>query len=167
MIVVTTEAKPTRECTAPYEHKVNGKFVTTEIRVSYYSWTTGEIKRRKEKEAAKEREFDAANSVDKVASLMNDLIETDGKPKKLSIEYLDSLKEPWTEIVNRRSSVDDTIYYSETLAERLESLPDLVGKDKKPVKISVEFLDTLDIRNLEAIAKAIEEDIRPKAQPQT
>lgn len=56
-------------------------------------------------------------------------------------------------------------WVSNTLAKRLESLPDLEGEDGKPFAITVENLDTLSIINLRAIEAAIEEDVRPKSQP--
>jgi len=57
------------------------------------------------------------------------------------------------------------IYLSETLAERLHSLPDLADAKGKPLAITVENLDAIDIRNLEAIRKAIDEDLAGKALP--
>jgi hypothetical protein len=61
---------------------------------------------------------------------------------------------------------DQPQWFSELLFERLHALPDLVDKKKKPYKITVDFLDTFDLKNLEAIRQAIEEDGRPKAPPE-
>jgi hypothetical protein len=58
-----------------------------------------------------------------------------------------------------------TYWHSDMLADRIESLPDIVDDKGKPVKIDVAFLDTLDIKNLTAIGEAIDNDIRPKSQP--
>lgn len=57
------------------------------------------------------------------------------------------------------------VWLSETLAESLESLPDLTDEKGKPLAITVENLDAIDLPNLEAIKKAIDDDISGKAQP--
>lgn len=60
----------------------------------------------------------------------------------------------------------ETQWFSEIYVERIHALPDLLDpKTKKAYKITIDFLDSLDLRNLDAIRKAIEEDVRPKEQP--
>lgn len=55
-------------------------------------------------------------------------------------------------------------WYSESLVNRIESLPDLVdAATGKPLKITVEVLEALDSKNVERIHEAILEDLRPKA----
>ena len=56
------------------------------------------------------------------------------------------------------------VYLSETLAKRIESLPDLIGEDGEPVQISEDFLDTLAVENLQAINQAINEGTDGKSR---
>jgi hypothetical protein len=60
-----------------------------------------------------------------------------------------------------------TWYFSDSLIRLLHSLPDLIDEETdKPHVITIEFLDSLDAVNLEAINTAITEDIRAgKSQP--
>lgn len=60
-----------------------------------------------------------------------------------------------------KANPDAVVWLSDTLAEKLIALPDLLDDKEKPVEITVEFLDTLEVRNLEAIKKAIEDDEDP------
>lgn len=53
----------------------------------------------------------------------------------------------------------------ESMAKRIESLPDLTDEHGKPFEITAKNLGDLDTRNLAAIRKAIDEDIAGKAQP--
>lgn len=57
------------------------------------------------------------------------------------------------------------VYHMDTLAERLESLPDLADEKGKAFPITSEALGMLSTRNLEAIHDAIEADTAPKEQP--
>lgn len=57
---------------------------------------------------------------------------------------------------------DRVIWPHETLARRIESLPDLAGTDGKELKITAENLGNIAIPNLDKIRKAIEEDIAGK-----
>jgi hypothetical protein len=58
------------------------------------------------------------------------------------------------------------VWTSETLVRRgLESLPDLSDEHGKPLTITVENLDKLEGRNLDAILTAINNDTAPKEQP--
>jgi hypothetical protein len=54
---------------------------------------------------------------------------------------------------------------SESLVKRIESLPDLKLPGEKAFEITVENLEQLDLRNLEAIEEAIIQDTAPKATP--
>lgn len=60
---------------------------------------------------------------------------------------------------------DKLVWLSDTLIERLESLPDIIGDDKKPVELTLEFLESLSLENLKAIKNAIEENDNPKPSP--
>lgn len=57
-------------------------------------------------------------------------------------------------------------YYVDTLAERLESLPDLCDGQGKAFAITPENLGMLSTSNLDSINKAIQEHQVPKEQPQ-
>lgn len=50
------------------------------------------------------------------------------------------------------------VYISETLAQRIHRLPDILGDGK----VTVEFLEDQDIRNLNALNEAIAENENPK-----
>lgn len=54
-------------------------------------------------------------------------------------------------------------WVTNTLAKRLHSLPDIRDEKGNEIPISVEFLDSLDFKNIEAINQAIIEDLRPKS----
>lgn len=56
-------------------------------------------------------------------------------------------------------------YHIDTLASRLESLPDLAGPDGKAFAITSDNLGLLSVPNINAIHKAIEDDTNPKEQP--
>jgi hypothetical protein len=57
-------------------------------------------------------------------------------------------------------------YHTDTLIRRLHSLPDLVDDNEKPHKITLEFLDSLSGKNIEAINDAITDDLTAgKSQP--
>ncbi len=58
---------------------------------------------------------------------------------------------------------DSFPWVSNKLAEQLESLPDIAGKDGKPMKITVENLDLISVNNLYAIEIAISRDLVPKS----
>jgi hypothetical protein len=58
-----------------------------------------------------------------------------------------------------------TFYLTEFLVRRIHALPDLADAKGKPHKITLEFIESLDIKNLERIRDAINDDLNPKAQP--
>jgi len=57
------------------------------------------------------------------------------------------------------------IWLSDTLPDVLESLPDILDEKGKPIAITKENLDLIARNNLEAINKAIIDDLAPKDQP--
>jgi hypothetical protein len=96
----------------------DGKEVTLEHEVQYYSWSTSALKEQRARIEAKQRD----------------------KP-------------------------DEPLWFTDSLVDRLHALPDLRDEKNKPFKISVESLDDLDVRNIEFIREAIENDLAPKAPP--
>ena len=56
----------------------------------------------------------------------------------------------------------DEATLGDTIFPMLHSLPDFVDDKDKPVKLTKEFLDSLNSINLQAILKAIREDASPK-----
>lgn len=118
--MIKLNATPTvRECKAPYEYEDgNGKLVTKEIRVRYFSRTVAQLKRMQA--AAKARAEDDPDAI---------------------------------------------VWLSDSLLERIESLPDIEGPDGQPLAITIENLDLLDTKNLKAIGDAIDADLVPKEQP--
>lgn len=66
--------------------------------------------------------------------------------------------------IEERAKTDPNaiIWLSEEVHLRIESLPDLIGDDGLPVAVSVDFLESLDIKNLQAIKNAIQAADNPK-----
>ncbi len=64
-----------------------------------------------------------------------------------------------------KQNPDAIIWLSETLSERLHSLPDLTDANGKEFKITADNLDLIDVENLEAIKRAIDEDVSGKSRP--
>lgn len=99
--------------------------------------------------------------------IVNDKGETE--THQITVEYYSlstsKIKE-MRESVDKRIKDGDPLWYSDLLSERLHALPDLVDGKNKPYKITLAFLESLDAGNVEAIVKAIDEDGRPKAQPE-
>lgn len=56
------------------------------------------------------------------------------------------------------------LWLSETLADVIDELPDILGDDGKPIAITIENLDRIAAYNLDAIDKAITADLTPKEQ---
>lgn len=67
-----------------------------------------------------------------------------------------------SEDVDAKRKAGEIVWVSDTLAQMIESIPDLVDVKGKPFKIAPEFLESLSITNLLAIDKAIREDLDPK-----
>lgn len=90
----------------------------------------------------------------------------------ITVEYYSmstkKLKEMREALAKRlKDNPDEPQWFSEILFERIHALPDLIDpKKNKPYKITIDFLDSIDLKNLEAIRTAIEEDGRPKARPE-
>jgi hypothetical protein len=59
---------------------------------------------------------------------------------------------------------ESTFYLTEFLVKRLHALPDLADGKGKPFKITLENIESLDVKNLERIRDAINDDLNPKAQ---
>jgi hypothetical protein len=102
--------------------------------------------------------------------------EVDGEIKKepIRVKYysptvaeLRELEKDIKAKLKERSETDEsgTYYLTEALVKRIHSLPDLVDGKGKPHKITLEFIESLDNKNLERIRDAINEDLNPKAQP--
>ena len=53
-------------------------------------------------------------------------------------------------------------YWSDLLFPIVAGLPDIVDGKGKPVKVTLDVLESLNSLNLQAIHKAIQEDLRPK-----
>lgn len=65
--------------------------------------------------------------------------------------------------VNQKlDELGDSRTWADSLFPMLESLPDFVDDKEKPVKITLEFLESLNAINQQAIFKAIKEDASPK-----
>ena len=87
--------------------------------------------------------------------------------KDIRVQYYSST---WNEVQEQHASLaakvaDDptqTIWPHETFAKRVHALPDLADAKGKPFAITAENLGMLDIRNLDAMKKAIDEDIAGK-----
>lgn len=102
-----------------------------------------------------------------------DFITMDGdemKTEKIRVRYHDlSTKQ----LKERKAAFDAkfaddpgaVIWNSEDLIDRLHSLPDIVDDNEKPVEITLEFLDSLEVKNLNSIKAAIESDLNPKSTP--
>lgn len=81
------------------------------------------------------------------------------------------------ETLQARLKAGDAAWHSETLVDQLHGLPDLVNEREKPLFIphggdekkraaALEFLESLDAKNIENIRKAIDGALVPKAQPE-
>lgn len=117
--------------------------------------------------------YDAERKIVRTCTAPFEFINDSGtlESREITVEYYSlstkRLKEMRDAAAKRlKDNPDEPAWYSDILVERIHALPDLCDKKGKPHKITAEFLDTLDLRNLEAIRVAIEEDIRPKAPPE-
>lgn len=87
---------------------------------------------------------------------------------EIRVRYFSLTVRELKEFQARQAAADkagEKVWSSDILAERVESLPDLGDTEGKPFTISVELFDSMDLRNVEAIQKAISEDTSPKEQP--
>lgn len=53
-------------------------------------------------------------------------------------------------------------YLSDVLFLNLENLPDLIGGPGQPPKLTLEFLEEMDLTNLKRIKTAVDNDLDPK-----
>lgn len=53
--------------------------------------------------------------------------------------------------------------YADFCASRIESIPAFVDEEEKPVKLTQEFFENLQLENLTSIYEAVINDIRPKS----
>ena len=78
--------------------------------------------------------------------------------------------------VKAKLDAGEALWHSDSLADQLHGLPDLVDEKKRPCFVphegdekkrakAIAFLDTLDVGNIDSIKKAIDEDVSPKEQP--
>lgn len=78
--------------------------------------------------------------------------------------------------VKAKIDAGEALWHSDSLADQLHGLPDLVDAKNKPCFVphegdekkraaAIQFLDSLDVGNIDAIKKAIDEDVAPKEQP--
>lgn len=67
--------------------------------------------------------------------------------------------------VERINKLGKAALWTDLLEPLIESLPDFVDATEKPVKVTKEFLSNFNTINLQAIHRAIEEDLnRPKSE---
>jgi hypothetical protein len=99
-------------------------------------------------------------------------ITEDGESTEIAVEYYSAttavMKERRDIAIKRAENAKpgEMAWFSDELVQDLHALPDLADDKGKPFKITVANLDKLDIRNLNAIRKAIEDDIvAKKSQP--
>jgi hypothetical protein len=178
MIKVTGEAT-VRETTAPYEHNdKDGKLVVTPIRVLYYSPLISEIQAEREHQIHRATMFeqrvndmDAAEVAKKKVEAAERAVDNDPGNATLEAELAQAIKDSTAASIKARETAKavatfEPIWLSQSLSKRLKALPDLEGHDgSKPIKITPENLERIAIRNLEAIEKAIADDLAPKEQP--
>jgi hypothetical protein len=99
-------------------------------------------------------------------------ITEDGETTEIAVEYYSqttaAMKERREAAIKRAENASETEFrwFTDDLVDDLFALPDLADDKGKPFKITVANLDKLDVRNLNAIRKAIEDDIAAKkSQP--
>lgn len=91
------------------------------------------------------------------------------KTDPIRVRYYSSttkeLKEAYAAAQAKIKSDETAIFWhTDKLVKRLESLPDLVDENEQPFEITLDFLESLDAKNVSAIVKAIEEDENPKSE---
>lgn len=88
------------------------------------------------------------------------------KTEEIRVQYyslkIKELKDYFAEIEAKAKDAETIVWLSETLAKRIHALPDILDDKDKPIAITIENLDKIDIPNLEAIKKAIDEDVKGK-----
>lgn len=89
----------------------------------------------------------------------------DGSIEDVRVRYFSpTVAETRRQVENNeaRRSAGETVWLSDSLANAVESIPDLVDGKGKPHKITPDFLESISIANLMAIDAAIREDLVPK-----
>jgi len=179
MIKIENRQRLVRECTAPFEHNdKDGNVITTEIKVRYIAPTMFEIRkerdRRIERGGLLEKQANAddeAIAAAKKAELAAEALRSDPTNKTLMAAYDKAANASLTALVAARDAAKATAmaeppWLSKKLASKIESLPDLEGDKKgQPFAITADNLENLSLSNLEAIEKAIDEDLAPKLPP--
>jgi hypothetical protein len=89
--------------------------------------------------------------------------------EKIPVHYygltVKQLKERQAEIAEiSKKDENAVIWLSDLLLPRLHSLPELGDENGQPVELTIEFLESQDLRNLRNLQKAIEEDESPKSE---
>lgn len=179
MIKVAGRQRVVRECTAPFEHNdKDGNVVTTEIKVRYIAPTMYEIRAERDRQIERghllEKQANAADAsvaAAEKANLAAEALRSDPTNNTLSAAFDTAAREAREALLASRDAAKATamvepVWISKKLAGMLESLPDLGDEKGKPFEISAENLENLALANLEAIEKAIDEDIDPKSQPE-
>lgn len=87
------------------------------------------------------------------------------KTEKIRVRYYSPTTADQRKLKTERDE-NGAYWLSDMLVDRLESLPDLIDEETgKPFVIEQEFLDGLDVRNINAINQAIQDDLNPKLTP--
>jgi hypothetical protein len=90
------------------------------------------------------------------------------KKEQTRVQYYDrttkQLKESHAAIMAKAAADPDALVWeSESLFERLAGLPDIIDEEtKKPVEITLDFIESLSVKNLMSIQEAIKADLNPK-----
>lgn len=179
MIEVAGRQRVVRECTAPFEHNdKDGNVITTEIKVRYIAPTMYEIRADRERQIERgillEKQAntaDASVAAAEKASLAAEALRKDPTNKTLTTAFDNAAREAREALLASRDAAKaaamvEPVWISKKLAGIVAELPDLSGGKNKPFEISAENLENLSLPNLEAIEKAIEDDIDPKSPPE-
>lgn len=180
MIKVTAGQRFIRETTAPFEFndEKTGDVKTEDIVVRYFSPTTLEKKTERDAQVARAKEMSEVLDAQRASEAA--LKEVEAAERKLTASPDDKALQSALEKAQEKA---DTLAFAakdkakdaadkykypwlaDSLAKRLESLPNLCDGDEKPFPITSESLSLVPIVNLMAIEKAIEDDLVPKTQP--
>jgi len=179
MIKIENRQRLVRECTAAFEHNdKDGNVVKEKIRVRYIAPTMFEIRRERDRniergDLLKEQAnaADASVSAAQKADLAAQALSKDPTNKALMTEFDKAANAARTALLASRDAAKATAmlepaWLSKKLAGMLESLPDLADGKGNPFEITADNLENLSLSNLEAIEKAIDEDLDPKAPPE-
>lgn len=178
MIKVDAKTRTVREAKAPFEYNEGGELKTEKIRVRYFSPTTLEHKAEQAEKVARMKEMsdisDAQRAAAKAIREWEEATEkAEAKPDDKTLkenarkmaDKADELSVAAREKAKTAADNREQAWLSHQLAKRLESLPDLADAKGKAFEITIENLDALPFHNLQAIEKAIDDDLAPKEQP--